>query len=88
MSRQPSKLCKRRLAKEWRMLTKEPVPCVRAAPNENNILEWHFVILELDDDRYRGGFYHGVVVFPVGFNSIISETLGTLMSKHGRLFVR
>lgn len=67
MNRQPSKLCKRRLAKEWRMLTKEPVPCVRAAPNENNILEWHFVILELDDDRYRGGFYHGVIVFPADY---------------------
>jgi ubiquitin-conjugating enzyme E2 J2 len=46
------------------MLNKSPVQCVRAAPNENNILEWHFVIHSLDDDRYRGGYYHGVIVFP------------------------
>ena len=64
---QPTKLCKRRLAKEWKMLTKEPVPCVLAAPNENNILEWHFVIHSLDDDRYRGGYYHGVILFPVDY---------------------
>jgi ubiquitin-conjugating enzyme E2 J2 len=61
---QPSKLCKRRLAKEWKMLNKEPVTCVRAAPNENNILEWHFLIHSLDDDRYRGGYYHGIILFP------------------------
>ena len=63
-SQPPTKMCKSRLAKEWKMLNKSPVQCVRAAPNENNILEWHFVIHSLDDDRYRGGYYHGVIVFP------------------------
>jgi ubiquitin-conjugating enzyme E2 J2 len=49
------------------MLAKDPVQCVRAAPNPDNILEWHFLICDLDDDRYRGGFYHGVIVFPADY---------------------
>ena len=64
---QPSKLCKRRLAKEWKMLVKSPVQCVRAAPNPDNILEWHFIIHSLDDDRYRNGYYHGIILFPADY---------------------
>ncbi len=46
------------------MITKEPIDFVRALPNPENILEWHFVIDNLDDDRYRGGVFHGLLVFP------------------------
>ena len=60
----PSKMCKRRLHKEWKAIVKDPVDFVLAAPNPNNLLEWHFVIDNIDDARYRGGCYHGMLVFP------------------------
>ena len=45
----PSKMCKKRLHKEWKAIVKEPIDFVRAAPNPSNLLEWHFVIDGLDD---------------------------------------
>ena len=63
----PSKMCKRRLHKEWKAIVKEPIDFVLAAPNPNNLLEWHFVIDDLDDARYRGGCYHGTLVFPAEY---------------------
>jgi ubiquitin-conjugating enzyme E2 J2 len=63
----PSKMCKKRLHKEWKAIVKEPIDFVRAAPNPSNLLEWHFVIDSLDDARYRNGCYHGTLVFPADY---------------------
>ena len=62
----PSKMCKRRLHKEWKAIVKEPIDFVKTRPNPSNLLEWHFVIDNLDDPRYKGGCYHGTLVFPPG----------------------
>lgn len=35
-----------------------------AVPNEANILEWHYVIEGNTDTPYKGGYYHGKLIFP------------------------
>ena len=53
-----------RLRKEFAALQKKPLEGIRAAPLESNILEWHYVIEGAKDSPYKGGFYHGTLVFP------------------------
>ncbi|PAV63681.1 hypothetical protein WR25_07795 [Diploscapter pachys] len=56
-----------RLKKDYQKLLKEPVPFMRAAPCEDNILEWHYVIFGAPNTPYEGGMYHGKLVFPANF---------------------
>ena len=35
-----------------------------AVPDSKNIFEWHYVIYDLKDSPYEGGFYHGKLLFP------------------------
>jgi ubiquitin-conjugating enzyme E2 J2 len=60
-----SDLCTRRLTKELRSLQKDPIksPKIVVKPNESNILEMHYVI-EGSAGPYKGGFYHGKLMFP------------------------
>ena len=57
----------RRLRKELQSLLKEPEAGMHVAPRENNILQWHFVLLGSNDTSYEGGHYHGKLVFPKNF---------------------
>ena len=57
-------LCVTRLRKECKELQKNPVQNIIALPKETNILEWHYVIIGQEDSPYKGGYYHGTVVFP------------------------
>ncbi|EEY54778.1 ubiquitin-conjugating enzyme E2 [Phytophthora infestans T30-4] len=54
----------KRLRKEYVALQRNPVENIRAAPLENNILEWHYVITGTEGTPYEGGFYHGKLKFP------------------------
>jgi ubiquitin-conjugating enzyme E2 J2 len=57
----------KRLMKEYEDLkTSNPVNFV-AEFNKDNILEWHFCLFGLDDDQYRGGIYHGKIIFPPAY---------------------
>ncbi|VDO60646.1 unnamed protein product [Heligmosomoides polygyrus] len=56
-----------RLKKDYARLLKEPVPFVRAAPLQENILEWHYIIYGAPNTPYDGGVYHGKLVFPSDF---------------------
>ncbi|CAD6192092.1 unnamed protein product [Caenorhabditis auriculariae] len=56
-----------RLKKDYHKLLKEPVPFMKAAPLENNILEWHYVIMGAPNTPYEGGVYHGKLIFPPDF---------------------
>eukprot|EP00051_Salpingoeca_urceolata_P024814 m.440377 g.440377 ORF g.440377 m.440377 type:complete len:260 (-) comp20278_c2_seq5:720-1499(-) len=53
-----------RLKKELAQMIREPNPQVRAMPLAHNILEWHYVIFPPDDSPYKGGQYHGKLIFP------------------------
>jgi ubiquitin-conjugating enzyme E2 J2 len=54
----------RRLQKEYRALQREPLPHVTAHPSPASLLEWHFVLEGDVDTDFRGGVYHGKIVFP------------------------
>lgn len=57
----------RRLKQDYMRLMKDPVPYVKAHPLHQNILEWHFAVLGPEDTPYKGGVYHGKLVFPGEF---------------------
>ncbi|KAM3164425.1 Ubiquitin-conjugating enzyme E2 6 [Lachancea thermotolerans] len=54
----------KRLTKEYKSMVENPPPFIIAQPNEDNILEWHYVITGPPDTPYAGGQYHGTLVFP------------------------
>ena len=54
----------KRLTKEYKNIVSNPPPYVLAAPYEDNILEWHYVITGPPDTPYENGQYHGTLVFP------------------------
>jgi ubiquitin-conjugating enzyme E2 J2 len=54
----------KRLQREYKLIMTNPPPHIRAAPLPSNILTWHYVLYDLTDCPYEGGYYHGVLVFP------------------------
>ncbi|SCU95172.1 LAME_0F11034g1_1 [Lachancea meyersii CBS 8951] len=54
----------KRLTKEYKSMVENPPPFIVAQPNEDNILEWHYVISGPPDTPYAGGQYHGTLLFP------------------------
>ena len=59
-----SALATKRLRTEYRNIQLKPMENMFASPKDNNILEWHYVIIGPKDSPYYGGYYHGVVKFP------------------------
>lgn len=59
-----SKQALKRLTKEYKLIVQNPPPYITARPNEDNILEWHYVIDGPEDTPYAGGQYHGTLTFP------------------------
>ena len=57
----------KRLNRELNIITKDPIPGIDLRANEDNILEWHFVIHGKEDTPYYGGMYHGKLIFPSNF---------------------
>ncbi len=53
-----------RLRKEYAKMIREPVDGIEAVPREENLLEWHYVIIGPRDSPYEGGQYWGRLVFP------------------------
>ncbi|KAL6733225.1 hypothetical protein Aduo_003889 [Ancylostoma duodenale] len=64
---QPSPTAARRLQRDFQRLLSEPIDGIIAMPNEENILEWHYVIEGSPDTPYEGGFYYGKLVFQPDF---------------------
>ncbi|CCD22323.1 E2 ubiquitin-conjugating protein UBC6 NDAI_0A01650 [Naumovozyma dairenensis CBS 421] len=54
----------KRLTKEYKLLVESSPPFILARPNEDNILEWHYIITGPPDTPYDGGQYHGTLTFP------------------------
>ncbi|AET39704.1 E2 ubiquitin-conjugating protein UBC6 Ecym_4683 [Eremothecium cymbalariae DBVPG len=54
----------KRLSKEYKMIMENTPPYIIAVPNDENILEWHYVITGPPDTPYEGGQYHGTLHFP------------------------
>ena len=60
-----NRACLARLRKE--VINFDPPPYIRAAPLENNLQEWHYVLQGPPDSPYEGGLYHGKLKFPDDF---------------------
>lgn len=59
-----TKQAHKRLTKEYKLMVDNPPPYIVARPNENNILEWHYIITGPADTPYFEGQYHGTLTFP------------------------
>jgi len=53
-----------RLQKELKLLDRSPLENIRAAPNPNDILEWHYVHFGHKGSPHEGGVFHGKLIFP------------------------
>ncbi|CCE88633.1 Piso0_001405 [Millerozyma farinosa CBS 7064] len=62
-----SRQAQRRLTKEYKAISTNPPPYITARPNEENILEWHYVITGPADTPFEGGQYHGLLRFPAEY---------------------
>lgn len=56
-----------RLRQDYIRIKKDPVPYIVAEPLPSNLLEWHYVVRGPEDSLYKGGLYHGKLVFPSEF---------------------
>ncbi|CAH8493506.1 unnamed protein product [Heterobilharzia americana] len=56
-----------RLKQDYLRLSRDPVPYVTAEPLPTNLFEWHYVIKGPADSPYKGGYYHGKLIFPKDF---------------------
>jgi len=56
-----------RLKQDYMKIKKDPVPYIVAEPLPSNLLEWHYVVTGPDDSPFKGGMYHGKLVFPREF---------------------
>ncbi|VDQ14878.1 unnamed protein product [Trichobilharzia regenti] len=56
-----------RLKQDYLRLSRDPVPFVTAEPLPTNLFEWHYVIKGPSDSPYKGGYYHGKLIFPKDF---------------------
>lgn len=59
-----SKQALKRLTKEYKLIVENPPQYIEARPNEDNILEWHYIITGPPDTPYYNGQYHGTLTFP------------------------
>jgi len=57
----------KRLKKEYAGLAKAPPPYIIARPDENDLLECHFIMRGPEGEVYEGGEYHGVLTFPTQY---------------------
>lgn len=77
-----SNVCLKRLQKELVAIQKNPVQSISTTPNENNLLEWHYVIEGPKDTVYEGGYYHGILRFPKDYPYKPPSIL--MLTKNGR----
>ena len=54
----------RRIQREIRDLSKDPLPDCIALPFEDDITQWRFIFKGADDTDYRGGLYMGSIILP------------------------
>ncbi|KAI6660679.1 Ubiquitin-conjugating enzyme E2 J2-like [Oopsacas minuta] len=57
----------KRLNRDIKLILSDPIPGIQVAPNEDDILDWHFTIQGKKESPYEDGVYHGKLVFPPNF---------------------
>jgi len=59
--------CSSKLQREYKAISANPPPYIRAHPSASNILEWHYLIEGPPDTPYEGGQYWGTLTFPAEY---------------------
>lgn len=59
-----SRQSQKRLNKEYKTIQANPPPFIIAKPNDENILEWHYIITGPTATPFESGQYHGMLRFP------------------------
>ncbi|CAD1811069.1 Ubiquitin-conjugating enzyme family protein [Candida parapsilosis] len=59
-----SRQSQRRLTKEYKAIQLTPPPYITAKPNDENVLEWHYIITGPPNTPFEHGQYHGLLRFP------------------------
>lgn len=62
-----SRQAQRRLQQEYKTVGANPPPYIVAKPNDENILEWHYIITGPPNTPYENGQYHGMLRFPADY---------------------
>lgn len=62
-----SRQSQKRLAKEYKSIQANPPPYITAKPNDENILEWHYIISGPPNTPFNEGQYHGILRFPAEY---------------------
>ena len=57
-----TRICKKRLMGDQRLLKKQPIDNIKTYPDENNMLVWYFLIEGNKDSPYFGGKYIGKIM--------------------------
>ena len=57
----------KRLKRDLNLILTESIPSIHVLPNEDDILDWHFVIQGRVNTPYENGMYYGRLVFPPNF---------------------
>ena len=57
----------KRLNRDMKLIISDPIPSIDVALNEDDILDWNFVIHGREGTPYEDGVYHGRLVFPPTF---------------------
>ena len=55
---------KKRLLGEYKQISRTPIDNIFVNFEEDNFLEWHFLLIGLEVTPFEGGEYHGKLVFP------------------------
>ena len=62
-----SRQSQKRLTKEYKTIQQNPPPYIIAKPNDENILEWHYVITGPANTPFENGQFHGMLRFPTEY---------------------
>ena len=62
-----TRTAQKRLTKEYKLIQESSPQYIEAHPNDNNILEWFYVITGPPETPYAGGEYMGTLVFPADY---------------------
>ncbi len=58
------KRCIRRIQNEIKLIQSDPIDGIKVCADENNILEWYFVLHDIKSDQYENGVYLGKINLP------------------------
>lgn len=57
-----TRICKKRLIGDLKMIKKDPIEGIDALPDEKDILTWYFLLKGPEDSHYKGGWYLGKIM--------------------------